>query len=68
MLEDQCRRRQADTLRGQAETIGERLARDLAAMSELLAAPFDACDQATDRVSSQALVRYKSSSVKKSIR
>ena len=28
-------------------------------MSELPAAPFDACDQATGRVSSQALVRYK---------
>jgi len=58
-LEEQCRTRQADVLRGQSETIGERLARDLAAMSELPAAPFDACDQATGRVSSQALVRYK---------
>ena len=28
-------------------------------MAELPAAPFDACDQATGRVSSQALVRYK---------
>ena len=28
-------------------------------MSDLPAAPFDACDQATGRVSSQALVRYK---------
>jgi hypothetical protein len=53
-LEEQCRRRQADVLRGQSETIGERLARDLAAMSDLPAAPFDACDQATGRVSSQA--------------
>ena len=58
-LEEQCRRRQADVLRGQSETIGERLARDLAAMADLPAAPFDACDQATGRVSSQALVRYK---------
>ena len=58
-LEDQCRKRQADVLRGQSETIGQRLARDLVAMSELPAAPFDACDQATGRVSSQALVRYK---------
>ncbi len=58
-LEDQCRKRQADVLRGQSETIGQRLARDLAVMSELPAAPFDACDQATGRVSSQALVRYK---------
>jgi hypothetical protein len=37
-------------------------------MSNLPAAPFDACDQATGRVSSQAFVRYKSSSVKKTIR
>ena len=58
-LEAQCRKRQDDVLRGQTETIGERLARDLAAMSALPAAPFEACDQATGRVSSQALVRYK---------
>ena len=58
-LESQCRRRQGDILRGQSETIGERLKRDLAAMSELPTAPSDACDQATGRVSSQALVRYK---------
>jgi transposase len=58
-LEAQCRKRQAEILRGHAETIGARLARDLEAMVDLPAAPFDACDQATGRVSSQALVRYK---------
>ena len=58
-LEEQCRKRQADVLRGQSETIGERLVRDLVVMSDLPPAPFDACDQATGRVSSQALVRYK---------
>jgi len=58
-LKDRCRRRQTDVLRGQSETIGERLSRDLAAMADLPAAPFDACDQTTGRVSSQALVRYK---------
>jgi len=58
-LEDQCRKRQADILRGQSETIGDRLARDLATMTDLPAAPFDVCDQATGRVSSQALVRYE---------
>jgi len=58
-LEDQCRKRQGDILRGHAETIGQRLERDLDAMTELPAAPFDACDQATGQVSSQALVRYK---------
>ena len=58
-LEEQCRRRQADTLRGHGETIGQRLARDLEAMADPPAAPFDACDQTSGRVSSQALVRYK---------
>ena len=58
-LETQCRKRQAEILRGHAETIGARLARDLEAMADLPPAPFDACDQATGRVSSQALVRYK---------
>jgi hypothetical protein len=67
-LEEQCLRRQADVLRGQSEMICQRLVRDLAAMSDLPAAPFEACKQAAGRVSSQALVRYKGSSVKKSIR
>ena len=58
-LEAQCRKRQAEILRGHAETIATRLTRDLEAMAELPAAPFDACDQATGRVNSQALVRYK---------
>ena len=58
-LEAQCRKRQAEILRGHGETIGARLTRDLAAMADLPAAPFDACDQASGRVSSQALVRYK---------
>ena len=46
-------------LRGHSETIGERLQRDLEAMMPQPPAPFDACDQTTGRVSSQALVRYK---------
>ena len=33
--------------------------RDLEAMMDLPAAPFDACDQATGQVNSQSLVRYK---------
>jgi len=44
-LEEQCRKRQPDRLRGESETIGERLQRDLAAMRSLPASPFDACDQ-----------------------
>jgi len=58
-LEEQCRKRQGDRLRGESETIGERLLRDLAAMRPLPASPFEACDQASGRVSSQALVRYR---------
>jgi hypothetical protein len=58
-LEEQCRKRQSDKLRGESETIGERLVRDLAAMQPLPASPFEACDQTSGRVSSQSLVRYK---------
>jgi transposase len=50
-LEDQCRKRQRDRLRGESETIGERLQRDLAAMRSLPASTFEACDQASGRVS-----------------
>ena len=66
-LEAQCCTRQNDILRGHKEPIGERLQRDLAALKPLPAAPFEACDQANGKVSSQSLVRYDSSSVKKSI-
>lgn len=58
-LEEQCRKRQHDRLRGENETIGERLQRDLAAMRSLPASPFDACDQASAKVTAQSLVRYK---------
>jgi hypothetical protein len=58
-LEEQCRKRQSEILRGHSETIGERLERDLEAMAPLPPAPFEPCDHATGRVSSQALVRYK---------
>jgi len=58
-LEEQCRKRQRDRLRGESETIGERLQRDLAVMRALPAAPFDACDQASAKVTAQSLVRYK---------
>jgi len=46
-------------LRGHSDNIGQRLARDLDAMMDLPASPFDACDQATGQVNSQSLVRYK---------
>lgn len=63
LLEERCRRRQGDGLRGHCETIGARLRCDLEAMALLPATPFEVCDQASGRVSSLSLMRYKSSSV-----
>ena len=59
-LEDMCRKRQSDILRGHTESIAQRLVRDLGAMSALPAAPFEACDQRSGRVTSTSVVRYKS--------
>jgi hypothetical protein len=58
-LEEQCRKRQGDRLRGESEAIGDRLLRDLAAMQPSPASPFDASDQASARVTAQSLVRHK---------
>ena len=54
-----CRRRLADRLRGQTETIGARLARDQARFNDLPQTPYDACDKQPGRVSSLSLVRYR---------
>src|SRR5271165_2607354 len=54
-----CRRRLGDRLRGHDETIGERLARDLACFHDLPGSPYDACDKQAGRVSSLSLVRYR---------
>src|SRR5579863_9650472 len=54
-----CRRRMADRLRGHAETIGERLARDLACFHDLPVLPYDACEKRSGRVNSLSLVRYR---------
>jgi len=58
-LIDDCRRRFGDRLRGHAETIGERLVRDLAVLHSLPATAYDACEKKTGRVSSLSLVRYR---------
>jgi hypothetical protein len=58
-LIDDCRRRLGDRLRGHAETIGERLVRDLAVLHSLPATAYDACEKKTGRVSSLSLVRYR---------
>src|SRR5512145_699255 len=57
-LEQHCLDRLGDRVRGQSESIGERLERDLAALQPRPAVPYDACDRRPGRVSSLALVRY----------
>jgi hypothetical protein len=59
-LEAECRKRRERRLRGHTETIRERFGRDRAAMLPLPAAPYEACEKITARVSSLALVRYRS--------
>jgi transposase len=59
-LEVQCRRRMADRLRGEDETVGERFERERQAFLPLPPAPYDACDKRATRVSSLSMVRYRS--------
>jgi hypothetical protein len=59
-LSECCTKRLGEVLRGHTETIGERLARDLAAFQQPLPAPYDACEKVGTRVSSLSLVRYRS--------
>jgi transposase len=54
-----CLGRMDERLRGHDETIGERLARDLAAFHKPLPAPYDACEKVSTGVSSLSLVRYR---------
>lgn len=58
-LEERCRRRQGDVVRGERESIAERLVRDREAMADLPPSVFDACDKRAARVSSLSLVRYR---------
>ena len=57
-LEQRCLARLDDRLRGHAQSIGERLERDLDALQPLPASPYDPCDRRPARVSSLSLVRY----------
>lgn len=59
-LLDGCIKRQQTRLRGQTETIAERMKRDTAALMALPAVAFDACHKISTRVSSLSLVRYRS--------
>jgi len=58
-LLDSCTKRQGARLRGQTETIRERLARDRAALLPLPGSVYDSCHKQSCRVSSLSLVRYK---------
>lgn len=58
-LAERCRMRRERRLRGHQETIGERFERDRAAMLPLPAAPYEACEKISARVSSLSLVRYR---------
>jgi transposase len=58
-LAERCRDRRQRQLRGHTETIGERFERDRAAMLPLPAAPYEACEKISARVSSLSLVRYR---------
>jgi len=57
-LEARCRERQGARLRGHESSIGERMVRDLEAMLPMPAAPYEACERRSARVSSLSLVRY----------
>src|SRR6266516_3338084 len=54
-----CRKRLADRLRGHDGTIGERFEKDKEMLLPLPAAPYEACDKRSTRVTSMALVRYR---------
>lgn len=58
-LEEQCTKRQDAVLRGQGETIGERLMRDLDALIPLPTVPYDACEKVSTRATSISMVRYR---------
>jgi transposase len=57
-LERGCLERLDHRVRGHAESIGERLVRDLAALQPRPPVPYQACERKAARVSSLSLVRY----------
>ena len=59
MLAARCRARQGERAGRHAETIGERLIADLAALRDLPTVPLEPCEKRAGRVSSTALVRYR---------
>src|SRR5664279_4470453 len=55
----QCRKRRERKLRGHQQTIGERFEKDRERLLPLPAAPYEACDKRSTRVTSMSLVRYR---------
>jgi hypothetical protein len=51
LLRERCETRQRAVLRGESDTIADRLEKDRAAFIDLPAAAFEACDQRPGRVS-----------------
>ena len=58
-LLEQSRRRRERKLRGHQQSIGERFKKDQDGLLPLPAAPYEACEKRTARVTSLALVRYR---------
>lgn len=58
-LERRCRARQDEHAGRHADTIGQRLVADVTALQPLPAVPLEACEKRAGRVSSTALVRYR---------
>ena len=56
---DRCRARQSERAGRHAETIGERLVADSAVLRSPPAVPLEPCEKRSGRVSSMALVRYR---------
>ncbi|HEY6306274.1 MAG TPA: IS21 family transposase, partial [Candidatus Angelobacter sp.] len=58
-LLERCRKRREQRVWGHQETIGERFARERAALLPLPASPYEACEKRMAKVSSLSLVRYR---------
>ncbi|WP_143814595.1 IS21 family transposase [Magnetofaba australis] len=58
-LRQKCLERRQQTLRGCQRSIGERFSTDQAAFLPLPPIPYDACEKVSAKVTSQALVRYR---------
>ncbi len=58
-LEERCLKRQDDTVRGHAESIGDRLMRDLDALMVMPPTQYDACEKVSTRATSISMVRYR---------